>query len=91
MHLVIRKMMLKHAPNLARRIEDPELDLAMVVTCPVHGVNAQVHVRASLSPGGDIMPTSCSLLGGKGEKVSCQRGCVRLDRVDNPEPTPSDA
>ncbi len=76
MHWTIRKMTVKRAPDIAHRIEDPDLDIPLSVTCPIHGV--RVHVR--VLPDGELV--ACSLLGGGDESVACGGQCVRAETED---------
>ena len=76
MHWVIRKMTLRVTPDLARRIEDRDDDIPLVVTCPTHGVHAHVRVQ----PNGELV--GCSLLGGGDGNLACQGQCVRADKEE---------
>ena len=78
MHWTIRKMTVRHSPELAHRIDAPELDMPLpqLLTCPVHGVRAEVEVMASLGSDPAARVTGCSLLGGMGEAPTCEGSCV---------------
>jgi MFS transporter, NNP family, nitrate/nitrite transporter len=78
MHWTIRKMTLKHAPDIAHLIESPAHDIPLLVTCPTHGIQAHLRVL----PGGELR--GCSLLGGGDEPVSCEGHCVTTDFKEKP-------
>jgi NNP family nitrate/nitrite transporter-like MFS transporter len=76
MHLVIRRMMNVRAPEVVTQIDEtgPVFPLALRVRCPVHDVEARVHLMVSPKPDRTHLD-GCSLYPGQGSPP-CEGRCV---------------
>lgn len=78
MHLVVRRMMIARAPEVATHIEErgTPIPVSLRVLCPVHAVEAEVRVLAVAGTHARATLGWCSLYAGRGANLPCEGRCI---------------